>query len=503
MRTHRSSEHAQGEREADRTAARTWHTVGIGPSLGSATMSGRGLSDVRVHSDSVTAGLARSLGTPAFTVGGVVGLDPDAVDWNSPVGSRILAHELAHVRQGGGALSGTVVRRFEGAEHQDLGDRELQRLVAYLGTPDGRAWALRHGLDPDGLIDGIKADPVAAGALIARVDPDSGKVRGGGLTAGQIIALQGDFYAKPADLARAPEDEVRGVLGIMDDERRGKDGDTDKRYAAATGGRYLELAGRNDAHFARLNRAMWRGLHEQAVVKARAAARGDETDYQAALFLDTAAGHYLTDAFAAGHVIDKTQVMAAISRHLRERPTLARRGGMQLHLSGIELVGKLPDLALKNIHDRLNREGVPVSNARGMRWRTYGDKHLKDSPETSRVAALAVFLSRSQVTAARAGRTVDPAEVESLLPDDQSVDAATLTAIGHIPQAVADVEQLVFEGRSLAPEVFGRAVGTVIRSNLDAIGDPAREEDILRDVENARRRGDGPVVPPSFTIGRW
>lgn len=495
---------AVGEREAEHTAARTWHTVGIGPSSGGAVLSGRGLSDVRLHSDTTSAGLARALRTPAFTVGSDIGLDPDALDWNSPRGSRVLAHELAHVRQNAHGVPGPAVRCFEGPEHQDLGDRDLGALAAYLGTPDGRAWAVRSGLDPDELRTRIKADPVAAGALIARVDPVTGRPSGRALTVGQIISLQGDFYERPEDLARAPEREVSDILAIMADERRGKAGNADKRFNTATGGRYLELAARNDSHFAPLNREMWRTLHQQALAKARTAGQnGQEADYQAALFLDSAAGHYLTDAFAAGHVIDGRQVLAAIALHLRTHPVLARRGGMQTHLGLIDAKGRLPGPVLKNIHDRLNRDGFPVTNARGMRWRAYGDRHLKDSPETSRLAALAVFLSRDQLKAAREGRPADPGEVESLLPDRQSIDAATLTAIGHIPQAVAEVEQLVYEQRSLAPEVLGRVKGAIVEWNLDLVGDPLHEQNVVRDIESARRRGDGPVMAPNAPILRW
>lgn len=495
---------AVGEREAEHTAARTWHTVGIGPSSGGAVLSGRGLSDVRLHSDTTSAGLARALRTPAFTVGSDIGLDPDALDWNSPRGSRVLAHELAHVRQNAHGVPGPAVRCFEGPEHQDLGDRDLGALATYLGTPDGRAWAVRSGLDPDELLTRIKADPVAAGALIARVDPVTGRPSGRALTVGQIISLQGDFYERPEDLARAPEREVSDILAIMADERRGKAGNADKRFNTATGGRYLELAARNDSHFAPLNREMWRTLHQQALAKARTAGQnGQEADYQAALFLDSAAGHYLTDAFAAGHVIDGRQVLAAIARYLQARPIVARRPAMQLYLAGIDFAGKLPGLVLKNIHDHLNQVGFTVVNARGMRWHAYGDRHLKDSPDTSRIAALAVFLSREQLRAAREGRETDPAEVESLLPNEQSIDAATLTAIRYISHAVADVEQLVYEGRSLAPEAFGTVPGAIIRSNLDVVGDPSREQSIERDIEAARRRGSGPVVEPSFTVGRW
>ena len=73
----------------------------------------------------------------------------------------------------------------------------------------------------------------------------------------------------------------------------------------------------------------------------------------------------------------------------------------------------MPQLVLKNLHDRMNREGFEVRNARGMRWRTFGDDHLALAKETQRVAALAVFQSRQQIYAARGGTSPDADEIEA------------------------------------------------------------------------------------------
>jgi hypothetical protein len=51
----------------------------------------------------------------------------------------------------------------------------------------------------------------------------------------------------------------------------------------------------------------------------------------------------------------------------------------------------------KGIHDLLNAEGVEVTNKKSMKWRTYSDSRLKNAPETSRIAALAVYIARQQV----------------------------------------------------------------------------------------------------------
>ncbi|MDZ7268416.1 MAG: hypothetical protein ONB48_11840 [candidate division KSB1 bacterium] len=229
-----------------------------------------------------------------------------------------------------------------------------------------------------------------------------------------------------------------------------------------------------------------------------------EERFQRALLIDAAAGHFLTDAYAAGHLFDKSEVLAAITLHLRTHPALTRNPEMQIYVGIVALAGKLPQLVLKNIHDRMNREGFAVGNARGMRWRTFGDSYLKNAQETQRVAALAVFLSRQQVFAARKGVTPNPDEIEGLMPDEDSVQRATQQAIAYIPDAVAEVEELIYRNRSLAPSQFGPVLGAIVESNLAAIGHPGRERAIVEMLESARRIGlEGPILAPSFTVFSW
>jgi hypothetical protein len=409
--------------------------------------------------------------------------------------------------QQGAAGAQPVVRRYEGPEHQDLGDRHLDALLAFLQTDEGAKWAAGVGEDRDALVAQIRADPLRGGGTIRLepyVDPATGESSRAALTPGQVIALMGDFYGSVDELAGAPPAEIRQILEVLERERAHTIDHTgaNAAYERITGGRYLRLAERNAVHFATRNRAQWRRLHDEALEQARAAG-GNDALFERALLRDAAAGHFLTDAFASGHLLDYDRLMAAITLHLRAHPIQAVNPQMQGYVGVVALSGRMPQLILKNLHDRLNREGFEVGNAAGMRWRTHGDDHLAQAPETQRVAALAVFRSRQQLHDARAGRPADPAQVEALLPDHDSVRRATAQAIDNIPAAAAAVEALIYRNRALAPTQFGRIGGSIVESNLSTIGDPARERQISEMLEQAERTRSGSVVAPSFTLGRF
>lgn len=404
-------------------------------------------------------------------------------------------------------LSSSLVQRYEGPEHQDIGDRYLLELLAFLQTEDGQEWARALGLNRDELVEQIRRDPMSRGRRISlgpRLNVESGQMENVDLTPGEIISLMGDFYGTVEELASAPVQEVRGVLGVMQGERTGTVSGAAQRYQEITGGRYLQLAARNDTHFARLNRAEWRRLHNQAIAEAQAAGRsGSDRQFQRALLIDAAAGHFLTDAYAAGHLFDKSEVLASITACLQRSTAMTENPQMQAYIAVISAAGQLPQLVLKNIHDRMNREGFQVANARGMRWRTFGDSYLEVARETQRVAALAVFLSRQQIIAARSGQSPDPAEVEALMPDENSVQRATWQAIAYIPDAVKEVEGLIYRNRSLAPTQFGPVLGAIVESNLSSIGHPGREREVVEMVESMRGIGFGGAVAPSFTLFSW
>jgi hypothetical protein len=470
---------------------------------------GRDFSQVRVHTGVQAAAAAHSINALAYTIGNYIVFGAGQFAPETPAGRRLLAHELTHVRQNARGAAGPPVQRYEGPEHQDLGDADLQELLQFLQTEEGASWAQNIGMDRDQLVAQITRDPQRQGGLIRlrnEVDPATGKVAPVELTPGQIIALMGDFYESWERLAAAPAAEIRGILQVMQGERTGAvtASEAELSYEQITGGRYLRLAQRNDTHFARENKREWRRLHEQAIAEAQAAREeSSEVRLQRALLIDAAAGHFLTDAFAAGHLFDKSEALDAITLYLASHPMTTTNPYLQTYAGIVTFAGRMSQLVLKNIHDRMNREGFLTANARGMRWRTFGDDHLASAQETQRVAALAVFLSRQQVRSAHSGARPDPAEVEALMPDDDTVQRATQQAIAYIQAAAQEVEGLIYRNRGLAPTQFGTVLGGIIESNLSAVGHPGREREITEMTERMRRLGQEGVIAPSFTVFEW
>lgn len=469
---------------------------------------GYDFGQVRVHADAKATESARGVNALAYTVGQDIVFRSGEFRPDTAAGRRLLAHELTHVRQQARSAPVPLLQRYASPEHQDIGDRYLRELLAFLQTDAGAQWAQQLGFSRDQLVAQIGRDPTQSGARIhvaQSVNAQTGLPENVELTPGEIISLMGDFYGGVDELANAPASEIHGILDIIQGERAGTISDADQRYEQITGGRYLALAQRNDTHFARLNRGEWRRLHEDAIATAQAAGREhSETLFQRALLVDAAAGHFLTDAYAAGHLFDKSEVLAAITLHLNAHPALTRNPQMQTYVGIIALAGRQPQLVLKNIHDRMNREGFEVRNDRGMHWRTFGDSYLQVAQETQRIAALAVFLSRQQIYDARSGQSPNPDDVQALMPNEDSTQRATQQALAYIPDAVAEIEGLIYRNRSLAPTQFGSVLGTIVRSNLETIGHPGREREVEQMLEGARRRGDeGGVVAPSFTLFSW
>jgi Domain of unknown function (DUF4157) len=467
---------------------------------------GYDLQSVRLHDDAVSGRVARGMGATAFAAGAQIVLD-------GPVSQHVLTHEVAHVIQSARQPAAPAIHCYESPEHEDLGDKSLDQLLDFLQTEEGKKWAKDRGIDPVKLAEQIKADPLkkAGGKITAgtRAIGTKGK-KDVKLTPGEITALSGDFYKGPDEIASAAsqplekegdKNEVDKLLEAIDQERKGELPDANKAYEQITKGRYLDLAKSNDVHFAPLNRVEWRRLHVQAI--AEAAASKDDHALQHALLVDASGGHFLTDSYAAGHLFDKGRLLAAIRLHLQARPLRTENPEAQLYAGIVTLSGNADQLVLKSIHDRMNNEGFDVTNAAGMKWRTFGDAQLAKAPDTSRIAALALFKSRQQIYAAQKGEKTDPKEVEALMPDDATIERATSQAIAYIPAAAADVQGVMYRGRSLASTQFPKPLGAVIESNLETIASPGRANQ-LRDLEKMRdETQSGPVLAPQFTLGRF
>lgn len=110
------------------------------------------------------------------------------------------------------------------------------------------------------------------------------------------------------------------------------------------------------------------------------------------MLIDTFGGHFLTDSFASGHLFDKQKLEVEIDLWLAKNKVSPPTPEMASYYAAIGT--NTTQLVLKNIHDRLNAEGIEVSNRRGMTWKAFGNDHLKSAPESLRIGAWTVFESR-------------------------------------------------------------------------------------------------------------
>ncbi len=475
------------------------------------------LGAVRLHDAPAERGQAHALRAQAYAGGShIVHAGPGALPR-----PHVLAHEVAHAVQSAVHPGGPANQRYESPEHEDLGDSALRDLLAFLQTPDGVTWAKKQGLDAAQTVRQIQADPLgkAGGRITVGKRTVPGKQPGQTeeetvtLSPGEIIALSGDLYAGPESIGKAAskaiekkggKNEIDQLLQAIGDERSGKLDDPNKTYENITGGRYLKMASQNDIHFAPKNRDEWQRLHQQALDEAKTAGHGTKMDADTlnhALLVDASGGHFLTDAYASGHLFRANVLMAAIQAWLAVNPLRTQSPEVQFYASVVAWADKDRLLILKLIHDRLNVEGFEVTNGRGMKWKTYGDANLAKTPDTQRIASLAVFTSRQQVYAAQRGETPNPQDVLDLMPDNATLQRATDQAISYIPFAAANVQGLMYRGRKLAPLQFPPVVGQIIQSNLSTIASPGRERQLL-DLQSSSQNNPslGQQLAPQFTV---
>src|SRR5262249_14365049 len=154
------------------------------------------------------------------------------------------------------------------------------------------------------------------------------------------------------------------IRAAMKDEREGKlkGGKANERYQELTlkyirlgkraaANTFIGMAKVNAPHFTPTNRAAWKDLHKQALKAARGAGK-DQARLDTALLIDTFGGHFLTDAFASGHLFDKKKLEQEISAWLAKNPVAPTNPEMISYYAIIG--GNMPQVILKNIHDRLN-----------------------------------------------------------------------------------------------------------------------------------------------------
>lgn len=261
---------------------------------------------------------------------------------------------------------------------------------------------------------------------------------------GQIISM-GDFYASAEAMRRAAPAELTTLKGYItqntDYYKRGKTGAgniDDDTWNTATRGRYLTLAEENYAHFSPpsvlgmtdpitmpTNKDTWEGYHEQAIAEMQqlVIAHPNATPSPVGPLATNAFGdHFLTDAFASGHLVNKELFLAKVRRAVYAGSTnnlnaagktfldtLATRAWSRAKVSSafspLETVDttyflhwrinsadrfkkllikiaeaepkKVTNLVLKALHDNLNKVGVRVTNTAGdPEWTLHGDGYM-------------------------------------------------------------------------------------------------------------------------------
>jgi hypothetical protein len=282
---------------------------------------------------------------------------------------------------------------------------------------------------------------------------------------GELLAM-GDLYGTADEMRGAKVAELTELKRLIRDSTRyyveGKrDKNLDvkhKQWDDATGKRYRKLAEANYEHFAPdtlfgskslphgNHRTEWESYHRAAIAEAQRLAalpQNHDRSYipESALVINAFGDHFLTDAFAAGHLVNKDVVLQKFKAAFYSGRSLTKPAQQFLErLAAKAFVGEVRDkfspleishrdldkgfikwnidttnafrrllvqiaerepdevanLALKAVHDYLNEHGIQVVNAAGDKeWHLTGDGHLNDA--TLRVMTKAVDQSIANI----------------------------------------------------------------------------------------------------------
>ncbi len=164
---------------------------------------GHDFSQVRVHFDSRASDSARAVNATAYTVGKDVVFQAGQYRPETETGKRLLAHELTHVVQQGGADPGLMRNsRSSGLALSQPGDHAEQEA-------DRGAEAVTTG---ESFAPSVKAAPGAAGATIQRADEEWNKAYG----------THKSFLQKPFDEFKAGLGEVKATTAGGLTENKGR-----------------------------------------------------------------------------------------------------------------------------------------------------------------------------------------------------------------------------------------------------------------------------------------
>ena len=339
-----------------------------------------------------------------------------------------------------GEMPGTIAARY-GVTEEDLRAANGGKL---------RTWKATSGA---GTVQGFNAGetiliPPAVNAAVKgalQTKELRFAINGATVDYGQGIAM-GDLFKDPRDMLAATDATLTELQKLIEKDKAGPAGvvtakEWDDATGPATGGKYSELALKNEAHFAPSSPALapvsgkssddhkssWEKYHALAISESQAGNKDK------ALALNAFADHFLTDAFAAGHLFNKRDVMelfnsklpvnakkefttdskaffdrvaahaftGSVKTEFSQYETVATTYWMHWRINSVsrfsellqQIHSKEPDVlsgaVTKAVHDTLNQEpsGVSVENNMGDKWNLSGDKSLNaDSLKIGRKA---------------------------------------------------------------------------------------------------------------------
>jgi LysM repeat protein len=340
-------------------------------------------------------------------------------------------------------------------------------------------------------------------------------VNGVVLDYGVGIAM-GDFFESPAQMAKATPQELTRLVALIKREQSGGKPVTTEEWEKATGGRYLKLAEKNETHFAPQDGGLvtastagasspnhqreWEKHHAAALAASQAG------DKDKALQINAFGDHFLTDAFAAGHLVNKRDLMEKFkgqlqldakgeefipsSRELFDAvATAAFTGNVKAAFSRYETVEthygvhadidrvsrfstllqeihkEEPDLlanaVAKGVHDKLNTMpgGLPVVNAKGDHWNLSGDGTLNArSKEMARRA-----VAQSQINVISAYKLAAPPDHAGLY--KKVWDYTPKPS----PEGTGPLQQSVTSGTDVKSAALRQAIVKLIQDNYELL----------------------------------
>jgi hypothetical protein len=240
-----------------------------------------------------------------------------------------------------------------------------------------------------------RSAPPATQRMLARFEPGEHvqfgpkgsmiKVHGVEMEERYLIAMA-DFYESPEALMKEKPENITALKALIEkDERLRSSGvpkeqqmteqewtDWSKASGHKKGETYMDRNKANEGHFEGLNKKRWLKHHTRAMQVAQAAGNGSGIVCDEARIINGFANHFLTDAFSAGHQVNKVAMQEAAKGPIDNKANRVALANAIAH-------GLLADPKIK---ERLEHEEIKTTPVLGMTWGRRRTRH--GSPSCSR-----------------------------------------------------------------------------------------------------------------------